>query len=92
MTFEQAVRGRPRTASGSRPPVYLRVMPKAALLLLVGSAFAVESPVRSERERDALWSRDSIAESDAQFGLADHVASGGGTDESPTGHNVDLDR
>ena len=36
-------------------------MSKAALSLLVGSAFAAESPVRSELDRDALWRRDSIA-------------------------------
>ena len=63
-------------------------MSKVALLLLAATAFAAESPVRSEWERDALWRRDSIGESAAQFGLLTRKERRW-RDENPTGHNVD---
>ena len=56
--------------------------------LLVASALAAENRPRSEWERDALWRRDSIAESNAQFGLLTGGERRWG-DENPTGHNVD---
>ena len=67
----------------ARTPAYLPV----AFLLLAGTAFAAESPARSEWERDAQWRRDS-AESAAQFGLLTRSERRWG-DENPTGHNVD---
>ena len=68
----------------ARTPAYLPV----AFLLLAGTAFAAESPARSEWERDALWRRDSIGESAAQFGLVTRSERQWG-DENPTGHSVD---
>ena len=62
-------------------------IPTAAALLAV-SALAAENRSRSELERDALWGRDSIAESDAQFGIVPRSKRRWNS-ENPTGHNVD---
>ena len=69
-------------------PAHHPVMSKVALVLLAGSTFAAVGPVDSEWERDALWRRDSIGESAAQFGLLTRKERRW-RDENPTGHNVD---
>lgn len=64
----------------------LSILTAAALLAV--SALPAENRSRSELERDALWGRDSMAESNAQFGIVPRSKRRWDS-ENPTGHNVD---